>query len=217
MTFKDIYHQASEKPYFQQLKAFVQSERMTKTIYPKKEDLFRAFDLTPFDQIKVVILGQDPYHGEGQAHGLCFSVNKGVALPPSLFNMYKEIESSLGVKMPNHGDLSNWAKQGVLLLNTVLTVEANRPLSHQNRGWETFTLEIIKAINQLDQPICFMLFGAHARSFKPYLTHPKHLILETSHPSPLSNYRGFSGSQVFLKCNQFLQNQGVQTIQWQDL
>jgi uracil-DNA glycosylase len=216
MTFKDIYHQESVKPYFQQLKAFIQQERLTKTIYPKKEDLFRAFDLTPFEQIKVVMIGQDPYHGEGQAHGLCFSVNKGIQLPPSLQNIYKEIESSLGVKMPNHGDLTHWAKQGVLLLNTILTVEANKPLSHQNKGWETFTLEIIKAINRLNQPICFLLFGAHARSFKPYLTNPKHLILETSHPSPLSNYRGFSGSQVFLKCNQFLQNQGIQTIQWQE-
>lgn len=216
MTFKDIYHQESEKPYFQQLKTFIQQERLDKTIYPKKDDLFKAFDLTTFDQIKVVIIGQDPYHGEGQAHGLCFSVNKGIQIPPSLQNIYKEIESSLGVKMPKHGDLTHWAKQGVLLLNTILTVEANKPLSHQNKGWETFTLEIIKAINRLNQPICFLLFGAHARSFKPYLTNPKHCILETSHPSPLSNYRGFSGSQVFLKCNQFLQNQGVQTIQWQE-
>lgn len=217
MTFKDIYHQEAEKPYFQQLKSFIQHERLTKTIYPKKEDLFRAFDLTPLDSIKVVIIGQDPYHGEGQAHGLCFSVNKGIPLPPSLQNIYKEIESSLHVKMPNHGDLSNWARQGVLLLNTILTVEANKPLSHMNKGWETFTLEVIQAINQLNQPICFLLFGAHARGFKRYLTNPNHLILETSHPSPLSNYRGFSGSQVFLTCNQFLQSKGIETIMWQDL
>lgn len=217
MTFKDIYHQESIKPYFIQLKTFIQQERLNKIIYPSKEDLFRAFDLTPFDQIRVVILGQDPYHGEGQAHGLCFSVNKGISLPPSLQNIYKEIESSLNVKMPNHGDLSNWAKQGVLLLNTILTVEANKPLSHQNKGWETFTLEIIKTINQLKQPICFLLFGAHARSFKRYLTNPKHFILETSHPSPLSNYRGFSGSHVFLRCNQFLIQSGVPSIQWHDL
>lgn len=217
MTFKDIYHQEAEKPYFQQLKSFIQHERLTKTIYPKKEDLFRAFDLTPLDSIKVVIIGQDPYHGEGQAHGLCFSVNKGIPLPPSLQNIYKEIESSLHVKMPNHGDLSNWARQGVLLLNTILTVEANKPLSHMNKGWETFTLEVIQAINQLNQPICFLLFGAHARGFKRYLTNPNHIILETSHPSPLSNYRGFSGSHVFLKCNQFLQSKCIQTIMWQDL
>lgn len=217
MTFKDIYHQELNKPYFQQLKSFIEQERLVKTIYPKKEDLFRAFDLTPMDSIKVVIIGQDPYHGKEQAHGLCFSVNKGIPLPPSLKNIYKEIESSLNVIMPNHGDLSNWAKQGVLLLNTILTVEENKPLSHKNIGWETFTLEIIKAINQLNQPICFLLFGAHASSFKAYLNNPKHLILETSHPSPLSNYRGFSGSQIFLTCNQFLQNKGVETIRWQDL
>jgi uracil-DNA glycosylase len=217
MTFKDIYHIEAEKPYFQQLKTFIQEARLTKTIYPKREDLFRAFDLTPFNKIKVVIIGQDPYHGEGQAHGLCFSVNKGIPLPPSLQNIYKEIESSCGVKMPKHGDLSNWANQGVLLLNTILTVEANQPLSHQNKGWEVFTLQIIKAINQLDQPICFLLFGAHARSFKAYLNHPKHTVLETSHPSPLSNYRGFSGSGVFKLCNEFLKNQGETPIQWQDI
>lgn len=217
MTFEAIYEQESVKPYFQELKRFIQEERLHKTIYPKKEDLFKAFELTPFDQVKVVILGQDPYHGENQAHGLCFSVSKGIQIPPSLVNMYKEIESVYPVKMPKHGDLKGWATQGVLLLNTILTVEANKPLSHQNKGWETFTLEIIQAINKLDQPICFLLFGAHARSYKPYLTNPKHKVLETSHPSPLSNYRGFSGSGIFKTCNDYLEKMGVSPIKWHDL
>lgn len=217
MTFETLYQQALNAPYFSALNAFIGQERLTKTIYPSPNEVYRAFELTPFDQIKVVILGQDPYHGPGQAHGLCFSVNKGIQLPPSLKNIYQEIESSCQVKMPLHGDLSGWARQGILLLNTILTVEANKPLSHQNCGWERFTLSVIEAINQLDQPICFLLLGRQAAQYKRYLNHPKHLILETSHPSPLSNYRGFSGSGVFKQCNDFLQKSGVRTIQWQEI
>lgn len=217
MTFETVYQAALKEPYFSALNTFVAQERLSKTIYPKPNEVYRAFELTPFHQIKVVILGQDPYHGPGQAHGLCFSVNKGIQLPPSLKNIYQEIETSCQVKMPSHGDLTGWARQGVLLLNTILTVEANRPLSHQNQGWERFTLSVIQAINQLDQPICFLLFGRHATLYKRYLNNSKHMILETSHPSPLSNYRGFSGSGVFKQCNTFLQTSGIKTIQWQDL
>lgn len=215
MTFKDFYEVESKKPYFKDLKAFITQARMTKTIFPEKKDLFKAFDLTPFEAVKVIILGQDPYHNLNQANGLAFSVQKGIALPPSLINIYKEIESSFNITMPRHGDLTDWATQGVLLLNTILTVEAHKPLSHQNKGWEVFTLEVIKHLNLLDQPICFMLFGSNAKKYRHYLTNPKHLILETVHPSPLSAYKGFIGSNVFRKCNDYLESLDVSPIDWQ--
>lgn len=215
MTFNDLYKIEKEKPYFKALKAFVENERLTKQVFPSKNDLLKAFELTPFSSVKVVIIGQDPYHNENQANGLSFSVKKGVALPPSLLNIYKEIEKSLNVNMPAHGDLTSLAEQGVLLLNTVLTVEAHKPLSHKSKGWEIFTLEVIKALNKLEQPICFMLFGNHAKQYRHYLTNPGHLILETAHPSPLSAYRGFIGSNVFLKCNAYLEKAEVGTINWQ--
>lgn len=214
ISFEQLYQTESEKPYFNALKAFIKQERLEKTIYPKKEDLFKAFTLTPLEKVKVVILGQDPYHNMNQANGLAFSVGRNVAIPPSLINIYKEIESSMHIKMPTHGDLTSWATQGVLLMNTILTVVENQPLSHQNRGWERFTLEIIKALNLSNQPICFMLFGNNARRYRTYLTNQKHLVLETVHPSPLSAYRGFIGSNVFLKCNHYLNSHDLEGIDW---
>ncbi len=214
MTFNDIYLKESKKAYFIELIAFIESEYSNKTIYPPKTNLFQAFKLTPLNQVKVVIIGQDPYHNPNQANGLAFSVNENVTLPPSLKNIYKEIERSFGYSMSNNGALSSWAKQGVLLLNTILTVEENKPLSHQNKGWETFTLEIIKALNALKQPICFLLFGQHAKQYEKHLNNPNHLVLKTVHPSPLSAHRGFIGSDVFKKCNDYLKDKEVSTIDW---
>lgn len=214
MTFNDIYLRESKKAYFIELIAFIESEYSNKTIYPPKTNLFQAFKLTPLNQVKVVIIGQDPYHNPNQANGLAFSVNENVTLPPSLKNIYKEIERSFGYSMSNNGALSSWAKQGVLLLNTILTVEENKPLSHQNKGWETFTLEIIKALNALKQPICFLLFGQHAKQYEKHLNNPNHLVLKTVHPSPLSAHRGFIGSDVFKKCNDYLKDKEVSTIDW---
>ena len=214
MTFNDIYLKESKKAYFIELIAFIESEYSNKTIYPPKTNLFQAFKLTPLNQVKVVIIGQDPYHNPNQANGLAFSVNENVTLPPSLKNIYKEIERSFGYRMSNNGALSSWAKQGVLLLNTILTVEENKPLSHQNKGWETFTLEIIKALNALKQPICFLLFGQHAKQYEKHLNNPNHLVLKTVHPSPLSAHRGFIGSDVFKKCNDYLKDKEVSTIDW---
>lgn len=214
MTFNDIYLKESKKAYFIELIAFIESEYSNKTIYPPKTNLFQAFKLTPLNQVKVVIIGQDPYHNPNQANGLAFSVNENVTLPPSLKNIYKEIERSFGYSMSNNGALSSWAKQGVLLLNTILTVEENKPLSHQNKGWETFTLEIIKALNALNQPICFLLFGQHAKQYEKHLNNPNHLVLKTVHPSPLSAHRGFIGSDVFKKCNDYLKDKEVSTIDW---
>lgn len=182
----------------------------TKVIYPPKEKWFRALELTPLEKVKVVILGQDPYHGVNEANGLCFSVGIDL-LPPSLKNIYKELESDLGI-VKTKGDLSFWAEQGVLLLNTILTVEKDQPLSHKHLGWQDYTLDIIKEINALDRPIVFCLWGSHARSYKKYLNNQKHLILESAHPSPLSSYRGFSGSKPFSQINQFLSENGVQAI-----
>lgn len=214
MTFNDIYLKELKKAYFIELIAFIESEYSNKTIYPPKTNLFQAFKLTPLNQVKVVIIGQDPYHNPNQANGLAFSVNENVTLPPSLKNIYKEIERSFGYSMSNNGALSSWAKQGVLLLNTILTVEENKPLSHQNKGWETFTLEIIKALNALKQPICFLLFGQHAKQYEKHLNNPNHLVLKTVHPSPLSAHRGFIGSDVFKKCNDYLKDKEVSTIDW---
>ncbi|MBM7453441.1 uracil-DNA glycosylase [Acholeplasma morum] len=214
MTFDDIYLKESKKAYFIELLAFIESEYSNKTIYPPKTNLFQAFKLTPLNQVKVVIIGQDPYHNPNQANGLAFSVNENVTLPPSLKNIYKEIERSFGYSMSNNGALSSWAKQGVLLLNTILTVEENKPLSHQNKGWETFTLEIIKALNALKQPICFLLFGQHAKQYEKHLNNPNHLVLKTVHPSPLSAHRGFIGSDVFKKCNDYLKDKEISTIDW---
>ncbi|MBR7076136.1 MAG: uracil-DNA glycosylase, partial [Lachnospiraceae bacterium] len=178
-------------------------------------DLFNAFHFTPLHEVKVVILGQDPYHNEGQAHGLCFSVQKGVEIPPSLLNIYKELQDDLNCTMPSSGYLKKWADQGVLLLNTVLTVRAHEANSHKGIGWEEFTDAAIRILNEQDRPIVFMLWGSNAREKKKMLNNPKHLILEAPHPSPLSAYRGFFGCRHFSKCNAFLIKNGLDPIDWQ--
>ena len=204
-----------EKDYFIKLTEFVRSEYQTTTIYPPGRFIFNAFNLCPFDKVKVVIIGQDPYHGPGQAHGLCFSVNDGVPFPPSLQNIFKEIQSDLGVPIPTSGNLTRWANQGVLLLNATLTVRAHQAGSHQRQGWEEFTDAAIMAVNAQDRPIVFILWGAPAQRKKRMLNNPKHLILEAPHPSPLSAYRGFFGSRPFSQTNQFLEEHGVTPIDWQ--
>lgn len=201
------------QPYFKSLEAFLSKELDAKTIYPPKDDWFNAFYMTPFDQLKVVIIGQDPYHGFGQAHGLSFST-LNQTLPRSLKNIYKELVNDVQVNLPNQGNLTAWANQGVLLLNTILTVESGKPLSHQNRGWETFTLNMIKRINKLNQPIVFILWGKTAQKIKNILDNPNHLILESAHPSPLSARTGFFGSKPFSQTNAFLKKHQVKEIDW---
>lgn len=204
-----------KKPYYAKLYKTVREEYSKEQIFPEAGDIFSAFELTPFHQVKVVILGQDPYHNVGQAHGLCFSVKPGVEIPPSLVNIYKELHDDLGCKIPNNGYLVSWAKQGVLLLNTVLTVRAHQANSHRGIGWEEFTDAAIRALNELDQPIVFILWGRPAQNKKAMLNNPKHLILEAPHPSPLSAYRGFFGSRPFSKTNEYLQANGLTPIDWQ--
>lgn len=203
------------KPYYKELFQKVNEEYRTKQIFPPADDIFNAFHLTPLKDVKVVILGQDPYHNIGQAHGLCFSVKKGVPAPPSLVNIYKELQDDLGCSIPNHGYLVKWAQQGVLMLNTVLTVRAHQANSHRGIGWEQFTDAAIRALNEQDRPIVFILWGAPAQKKKVMLNNPKHLILEAPHPSPLSAYRGFFGSKPFSKTNEFLRANGVAEIDWQ--
>lgn len=203
------------KPYYRELYKFIEAEYKNHIIYPKAEDIFNAFHLTPLSEVKVVILGQDPYHNEGQAHGLCFSVNPGKELPPSLLNIYKELNEDMGCYIPNNGYLEKWAREGVLLLNTVLTVRAHQAFSHRGKGWENFTDAVIKAVNEQNRPIVFILWGKPAQSKKRMLTNKKHLILEAPHPSPLSAYRGFFGSKPFSKTNEFLVSQGLEPIDWQ--
>ena len=202
------------KPYYRDLYQFVREKKKKNTIYPPADDIFNAFHLTPLSRVKVVIIGQDPYHEPGQAHGLCFSVQKGVDIPPSLQNIYKELNSDIGFEIPNHGCLTSWAEQGVLLLNAVLTVRAHAAASHQNKGWETFTDAVIRAVNDVDRPVVFMLWGGFARSKKAMLTNPKHLVLEAPHPSPLSAYRGFFGCKHFSQANAFLEKNGVEPVDW---
>lgn len=204
-----------EKPYYLKLKEFLINEYRTKTIYPDKYNIFNALKLTPYEQVKVVILGQDPYHGPGQAHGLSFSVQPGVQTPPSLQNMYKELRDDLGCFIPNNGYLVSWAKQGVLLLNTVLTVEAGKANSHRKKGWENFTDEVIKKLNERDKPIVFLLWGNNAKEKMSLITNPKHFILTTVHPSPLSATRGFMGCKHFSKTNEILKGIGEKEIDWQ--
>lgn len=203
------------KPYYAQLYKFIREEYNTKKIFPPADDIFNAFHLTPLSQVKVLILGQDPYHNDGQAHGLCFSVKPEVEIPPSLENIYKELQDDLGCYIPNNGYLVKWAKQGVLMLNTVLTVRAHQANSHQGHGWEQFTDAIIHTVNQVDRPIVYLLWGRPAQSKIPMLTNPKHLILKAPHPSPLSAYRGFFGCKHFSQTNDFLKANGVEPIDWQ--
>ena len=203
------------KPYYKQLYLKVNQEYKTYKIFPAADDIFNAFHLTPLANVKVVILGQDPYHNDGQAHGLCFSVKPGVETPPSLVNIYKELNTDLGCYIPNNGYLNKWAEQGVLLLNTVLTVRAHQAFSHRGIGWEEFTDAVIRIVNNVDRPIVFMLWGNPARAKKSMLTNPNHLILEAAHPSPLSAARGFMGCRHFSKCNEFLKQHGIEPIDWQ--
>lgn len=204
-----------KKPYYRKLYQFVREEYAKTTIYPPADDIFNALHLTPLSQVKVLILGQDPYHNAGQAHGLCFSVKPEVDIPPSLENIYKELESDLGCYIPDNGYLVKWAQQGVFMLNTVLTVRAHQANSHQGQGWEQFTDAIIQAVNAQDRPIVYLLWGKPAQSKIPMLTNPKHLILKAPHPSPLSAYRGFFGCKHFSQANQFLEEHGVEPIDWQ--
>lgn len=204
-----------QKEYYKQLHQTVLREYQTRQIFPAADDLFTAFHLTPLANVKVVILGQDPYHDVGQAHGLCFSVKPGIPAPPSLVNIYKELQDDLGCYIPNNGYLVKWAEQGVLMLNTVLTVRAHQANSHRGIGWEQFTDAAIKVLNEQDRPIVFVLWGKPAQMKKQMLNNPKHLILEAPHPSPLSSYRGFFGSKPFSKTNAFLQTHGLKEIDWQ--
>lgn len=203
------------KPYYKELFEIVGREYQTHQIFPPTDDVFNAFHLTPLDQVKVVILGQDPYHGDGQAHGLCFSVKPEVETPPSLVNIYKELEADLGCYIPNNGYLIKWAKQGVLMLNTVLTVRAHQANSHRGIGWEQFTDAAIQVLAEQDRPMVFILWGKPAQMKKSMLHNPKHLILEAPHPSPLAAYRGFFGSRPFSKTNQYLEESGQEPIDWQ--
>ncbi len=206
-----------EKPYYRQLHSFLKEEYSKTRIYPDMYDIFNALKYTSFADTRAVIIGQDPYHGPGQAHGLCFSVKKGVPLPPSLVNIYKEITDDLGVAMPQHGELTGWAKQGVLLLNTVLTVRAGQPNSHKDKGWEIFTDRVISELNRKETPVVFLLWGANAEKKARVITNPIHKKLITVHPSPLSAYRGFFGCRHFSKANEILISSGQPPIKWDEL
>ena len=203
------------KPYYRSLYTFVRTEYQSRVIYPPADDIFSALHPTPLSQVKVVILGQDPYHNAGQAHGLSFSVLPGTEIPPSLQNIYQELHDDLGCYIPNHGFLEKWASQGVLMLNTVLTVRAHQANSHQGKGWEQFTDAILQAVSRQDRPVVYLLWGRPAQSKLPMLNNPKHLVLTAPHPSPLSAYRGFFGCRHFSKCNAFLSANGAGPIDWQ--
>ena len=215
MVWQDFFKEEIKKDYYKQLMAFVRKEYKIGICHPDFDKIWSAFILTPLEKVKVVILGQDPYHNNGQAHGLSFSVQKGVDIPPSLVNIYKELHDDLGCTIPNHGCLTKWAEQGVLMLNTVLTVRAHQANSHRGIGWEEFTDAAILALNSQDRPIVFILWGAPAQRKKRMLTNPKHLILEAPHPSPLAAYRGFFGSKPFSQTNAFLEKNGIEPIDWQ--
>ncbi len=209
----EILKKDMEKDYFKKLGSFVKNEYKTKICYPAYSNIFNALRYTDYDEVKVVILGQDPYHDENQAHGLSFSVLDGVLKPPSLRNILKELEDDLGIKRKG-GDLTDWAKQGVLLLNSIMTVEKDKPLSHKGKGWEIFTDNIIRYLNERNTPIVFILWGSYARSKKELITNPIHHIVESVHPSPLSASRGFFGSKPFSKTNKYLKKDGLKEIEW---
>lgn len=203
------------KDYYRKLFLFIREQYSKVQVFPPADEIFTAFHLTPLNKVKAVIIGQDPYHNVGQAHGLCFSVKPDVEIPPSLQNIYKELHDDLGCTIPSHGYLTSWAEQGVLLLNTVLTVQAHKPMSHRGVGWDEFTDAAIAAVNQQDRPIVFILWGKPAQEKASMLNNPKHLILKAPHPSPLSAYRGFFGSRPFSQTNTFLEQHGVSPINWQ--
>ena len=200
--------------YYKKLREFLVSEYQTQTVFPPMNDLFNALRLTAYGDVKAVILGQDPYHGKGQAHGLCFSVKEGTPPPPSLVNIFKELNAETGLAIPKSGELTKWAKHGVLLLNTVLTVREGQANSHRNHGWEILTDRIIELLNKREQPIVFLLWGGPARAKSKLVTNPKHLVLQCAHPSPLSAYQGFFGCGHFVKANEFLKNNGAEPIDW---
>ena len=215
LTWPELHAQEFKQPYFKALKAFLTAEIEAKqTIYPPPKEFLAAFDLCPWENTKVIILGQDPYHGPGQAHGLSFSVNPGVTVPPSLQNIYKEIEQDLGQTMPPNGDLRPWAQQGVLLLNSTLSVRHKTPTSHSGQGWETFTDHMIEALNQHKEHVVFLLWGKFAQSKKSLIDSQKHLVLEAAHPSPFSAHNGFFGCRHFSKANTYLKNHGLEPIDW---
>ena len=210
----DLLKEEFKKDYFTNLIDFIKKEYKTKTIYPKQNEVFNAFRYTDYDDVKVVIIGQDPYHGPNQAEGLSFSVSNEVLKPPSLKNIFKELESDLGIQFPKHNSLKPWAKEGVLLLNAVLTVEEHKPTSHKDKGWETFTDNVIRIINNKEQPVVFILWGQYAKNKKALITNKKHLIIESAHPSPFSAYNGFFGSKPFSKTNEFLKKNNIKEIDW---
>ncbi len=214
-SWKEVLMNEFAKDYFKKLTEFVQNEYNTKTIYPPQSEIFSAFDFTPFENVKVVILGQDPYHGEGQANGLSFSVADGIKLPPSLRNIYKELKDDVGIEISTSGNLESWARQGVLLLNATLTVEATKAGSHQKKGWETFTDAVIQKLSDQKENIVFILWGAYAQKKGAKIDRSKHLVIETAHPSPLGAYRGFWGSKPFSTTNQFLKSKNITEIDWQ--
>lgn len=213
-SWRQVLQPEFDKPYFELLTTFVRQQYQTRQCFPPARLIFNAFDSCPFDKVRVVIIGQDPYHDVGQAHGLCFSVNDGVAIPPSLVNIYHEIHRDLGKPIPASGNLERWATQGVLLLNATLTVEAHRPGSHQGKGWEELTDAAIQALNEQREHLVFMLWGSYAQRKGQFIDRRKHLVLETSHPSPLSVYRGFDGCGHFSKANGYLVQHGLQPIDW---
>jgi uracil-DNA glycosylase len=215
VSWKEVLAGEREKPYFLQLLAMVEDARASgKTVYPKNSDIFNALSFTPFSEARVVLLGQDPYHGPGQAHGLCFSVQKGVKPPPSLVNIFKELNADLSLPIPKHGCLESWARQGVLLLNSVLTVEAGNPGSHANKGWETFTDRVIRELNERKEHLVFMLWGAYAQKKGSFIDNKKHLVLSAAHPSPFSAHSGFFGCKHFSRANQYLLEHGEKPIDW---
>ncbi len=213
-SWKKILSDYFETSEWENLSKYIKEEYKKQRIYPNPKYIFNAFDLCPFDNVKVVIIGQDPYHGKGQSHGLCFSVPKDFSIPPSLKNIYKEIHDDIGVNVPTSGNLEHWAKQGVLLLNAVLTVRAGQPGSHQNKGWEIFTDEVIKKINDKKENIVFMLWGNYAKEKGKYIDREKHLVLEAAHPSPYSAYSGFFGCKHFSKANEYLKKHNLSEIKW---
>ncbi len=213
-SWKEKLQDQFTKPYFQQLAGFVKTEYQTATVYPPGQEIFNAFDECDFDQVKVVIIGQDPYHGAGQANGLCFSVHEGVKMPPSLVNIFKEIQSDLGKPFPANGNLERWARQGVLLLNATLTVRASTPGSHQNKGWEIFTDAVIKKISEAKAHVVFLLWGAYAQKKGEVIDRGKHQVLMSAHPSPFSADRGFFGCKHFSKTNEYLSSKGLPEIDW---
>ena len=213
-SWDNILEEEFEKEYYVNLRRFLQEEYASGTVYPDMHDIFNALKFTPYDKVKAVILGQDPYHEPGQAHGLCFSVRKGVKPPPSLVNIFKEMKSDLGVKTPEHGNLESWAREGVLLLNTVLTVREHQANSHRGKGWETFTDGVISSLNNREEPGVFILWGANAKAKASLITSPRHRIITGAHPSPLSAHNGFWGGRYFSETNRFLEEAGTEPIDW---